>query len=69
MLVFSAASTTQPITKHKMESDDLIGEIGLPTAIGTLGSVAGIHPTARACLKMLGGRRRLSWAEYMPPSA
>jgi hydroxymethylglutaryl-CoA reductase len=44
----------RPLSSWRREGDDLVGEIRLPTAVGTVGGVTGIHPTARACLKMLG---------------
>src|SRR5882672_1275295 len=44
----------RPLSRWRLEGDDLIGEIRLPTAVGTVGGVTTIHPTARACLKMLG---------------
>jgi hydroxymethylglutaryl-CoA reductase len=44
----------RPLSSWRCEGGELIGEIRLPTAVGTVGGVTGIHPTARACLKMLG---------------
>jgi len=43
-----------PLSQWWMDGDDLVGEIRLPTAVGTVGGVTKIHPTAQACLKMLG---------------
>jgi hydroxymethylglutaryl-CoA reductase len=43
-----------PLSRWWMDGDELVGEIRLPTAVGTVGGVTKIHPTARACLKMLG---------------
>jgi hydroxymethylglutaryl-CoA reductase len=43
-----------PLSRWWMEGDDLFGEIRLPTAVGTIGGMTKIHPTAQACLKMLG---------------
>jgi hydroxymethylglutaryl-CoA reductase len=44
----------QPLSRWEMDGDDLVGEIRLPTAVGTVGGVTRIHPTAQTCLKMLG---------------
>ncbi|HZF40667.1 MAG TPA: hydroxymethylglutaryl-CoA reductase, degradative [Blastocatellia bacterium] len=46
----------RPLSRWRMEGDDLVGEIRLPTAVGTVGGVTKIHPTAQACLKMLGAQ-------------
>jgi hydroxymethylglutaryl-CoA reductase len=43
-----------PLSRWRLEGDDLVGEIRLPTAVGTVGGMTKIHPTAQACLKMLG---------------
>lgn len=43
----------QPITDWYVEGSDLIGKIELPLAVGIYGGVTRIHPTARACLKIL----------------
>jgi hydroxymethylglutaryl-CoA reductase len=46
----------RPLSRWRREGDDLVGEIRLPTSVGTVGGVTGIHPTARACLKILGAK-------------
>jgi hydroxymethylglutaryl-CoA reductase len=46
----------QPLSRWRLEGDDLVGEIRLPTAVGTVGGVTKIHPTAQVCLKMLGAQ-------------
>lgn len=33
---------------------NLVGSLEMPMQVGTVGGVAGVHPTARACMKMLG---------------
>lgn len=43
----------QPITDWKMEGNDLVGRIEVPLAVGTVGGVTRLHPTARVALKML----------------
>jgi hydroxymethylglutaryl-CoA reductase len=44
----------QPVTEWKMEGSDLLGRIEIPLAVGTVGGVTKLHPTARVALKMLG---------------
>ncbi len=44
----------QPITKWVVEGTDLLGQIEVPLAVGTVGGVTQIHPTARVALKILG---------------
>ena len=43
----------QPVTDWKMHGSDLIGRIEVPLAVGTVGGVTKLHPTARAALKIL----------------
>lgn len=47
----------QPVTEWKMEGSDLVGRIEVPLAVGTVGGVTKLHPTARVALKMLGVSR------------
>ena len=45
----------EPMTRWTVNADgDLAGEIELPIAVGTVGGVTKLHPTAGACLKILG---------------
>lgn len=45
----------KPLTKYSKNSDgDLVGEIELPMAVGLVGGATKTHPTARACVKILG---------------
>jgi hydroxymethylglutaryl-CoA reductase len=44
----------QPVTEWKMEGSDLVGRIEIPLAVGTVGGVTRLHPTAKVALKMLG---------------
>ncbi|MGK5082766.1 hydroxymethylglutaryl-CoA reductase, degradative [Bdellovibrionota bacterium FG-1] len=44
----------QPVTDWKLEGNDLVGRIEIPLAVGTVGGVTRLHPTARVALKMLG---------------
>jgi hydroxymethylglutaryl-CoA reductase len=44
----------QPMTKwRKNENGDLQGSIELPIAVGTVGGVTRLHPSAQAALKLL----------------
>ncbi|OKY77826.1 MAG: Hydroxymethylglutaryl-CoA reductase HMG1 [Candidatus Methanohalarchaeum thermophilum] len=44
----------KPLTYYeKNEKGDLVGSIELPTAVGTVGGATGVHPTAKANLKIL----------------
>ncbi|MCK5024788.1 MAG: hydroxymethylglutaryl-CoA reductase, degradative [Thermoplasmata archaeon] len=44
-----------PLTHYeKNENGDLIGSIELPMAVGLVGGATAVHPTARACVKILG---------------
>lgn len=43
------------LTHYEVNSDgDLVGSIELPLAVGLIGGATKIHPTAQACLKILG---------------
>jgi hydroxymethylglutaryl-CoA reductase len=44
----------QPVTEWHVEGGDLVGRIEVPLAVGTVGGVTRLHPTARVALKMLG---------------
>lgn len=44
----------QPVTDWKMNGVDLVGRIEIPLAVGTVGGVTRLHPTATVALKMLG---------------
>lgn len=44
----------QPVTDWRVEGSDLIGRIEVPMAVGTVGGVTRLHPTAGVALKMLG---------------
>ncbi len=51
-----AARTGQyrPITDWRVEGLDLVGRFEAPIAVGTVGGVTKLHPTARIALKILG---------------
>jgi hydroxymethylglutaryl-CoA reductase len=44
----------QPVTDWRMQGSDLHGRFEAPMAVGTVGGVTRLHPTARVALKMLG---------------
>ncbi|MEO7241345.1 MAG: hydroxymethylglutaryl-CoA reductase, degradative [Variovorax sp.] len=44
----------QPVTEWKVQGKDLVGNIEVPLAVGTVGGVTRLHPTARVALKILG---------------
>jgi hydroxymethylglutaryl-CoA reductase len=45
----------KPLTRYwKNESGELVGEIELPIAIGTVGGTTAIHPTAKIAQKIIG---------------
>lgn len=44
----------KPLSRYwKNDDGDLVGEIELPTAVGTVGGATGVHPTAKNNLKIL----------------
>ena len=44
----------QPVTTWRFDRGDLIGRFEAPLAVGTVGGVTRIHPTAQVCLKIMG---------------
>lgn len=52
----SRSGRYQPITDWRMEGPDLVGRIEIPMAVGTVGGVTRLHPTAQVALKMLGAQ-------------
>ncbi len=47
----------KPLTSyHKNADGDLVGEIEIPAAVGTIGGATAVHPAARINLKVLGVR-------------
>jgi hydroxymethylglutaryl-CoA reductase len=43
----------QPVTEWRFDGTDLFGRIEVPLAVGTVGGVTKLHPTAKVALKML----------------
>ena len=58
----------QPVTDWKVEGNDLVGRIEVPLAVGTVGGVTRLHPTAKVALKMLGVSRAEGSRGSAPPS-
>lgn len=45
----------KPLTHYEKNADgDIIGSIELPMAVGLVGGATAVHPTAKACVKILG---------------
>jgi hydroxymethylglutaryl-CoA reductase len=44
---------------------DLLGELELPMAVGTVGGVTKLHPTAQAALKLMGSPNARDLAEIV----
>jgi len=42
------------LTRYRIDDDRLVGRLELPVALGTVGGAAGIHPTSRFSLALLG---------------
>jgi hydroxymethylglutaryl-CoA reductase len=53
------------LTDWRLESDHLVGRLGIPLAVGTVGGLTRLHPTARAALKLLGNPDARTLAEIM----
>ena len=43
-----------PLAVWRRDGEDLVGELELPLALGTVGGTLRVHPTARMALKLLG---------------
>ncbi len=49
------AGAYKPLTKFERTTEgDLLGSIELPMAVGLVGGATKVHPTAKACVKLLG---------------
>jgi hydroxymethylglutaryl-CoA reductase len=45
----------KPLTSYEMDDKgDIVGRIELPMAVGLIGGATAVHPTAKACVKILG---------------
>lgn len=55
-----------PLSKwYKNEKGDLVGELEMPLAVGTIGGAIGAHPLAKLSLKILGVKTAKELAEVM----
>jgi len=52
-------------TWHKDEKGDLYGFIEIPAAVGIIGGITSVHPTAKICLKILGVKTARELGEVM----
>ena len=52
-------------TWSRTEAGDLAGSISVPMPVGIVGGIIRVHPTARACLDILGMRSARELAEVM----
>ena len=60
----SLSGRYRPLAKWSKNSDnDLIGELELPMALGVVGGVTKLHPSAKAALKLLGSPTASELAE------
>jgi hydroxymethylglutaryl-CoA reductase len=56
----------KPLTRFEKTKDgDLAGSIELPMAVGLVGGATKVHPTARACIKLLGVKKANELAEIV----
>jgi hydroxymethylglutaryl-CoA reductase len=56
----------KPLTEYrKDENGDLVGSIELPMAVGLIGGATAVHPTAKACVKILGVRTASELAQII----
>ncbi|MBN1677144.1 MAG: hydroxymethylglutaryl-CoA reductase, degradative, partial [Candidatus Thermoplasmatota archaeon] len=56
----------KPLTSfEKTKGGDLAGSIELPMAVGLVGGATKVHPTARACIKLLGVKKANELAEIV----
>ena len=60
----SRTGSYKPLTTfEKTHEGDLVGTIELPMAMGLVGGATKVHPTARACIKLLGVKSAPELAE------
>lgn len=62
----SRTGVYRPLTVwEKNEDGDLVGTLEMPMAVGIIGGATAVHPTAKACLKILGVKTARELAEVM----
>jgi hydroxymethylglutaryl-CoA reductase len=55
-----------PLTQWgKDKNGDLVGSIEIPAAVGIIGGITAVHPTAKVCLKILGAKTARELGEVM----
>lgn len=55
-----------PLTAYeKDERGNIVGTIEMPIAVGLVGGAGAVHPVAKACLKILGVKSSLEFAEVI----
>jgi hydroxymethylglutaryl-CoA reductase len=63
---YAAMDGYKPLTKYyKNKEGDLVGEIELPMAVGTIGGATKVHPGFKVGLKILGVKNAKELAEIM----
>ncbi|MBC7114591.1 MAG: hydroxymethylglutaryl-CoA reductase, degradative [Archaeoglobi archaeon] len=62
----SRTGVYRPLTTWEKNADgDLVGTLEMPMAVGIIGGATAVHPTAKACLKILGVKTARELAEVM----
>lgn len=62
----SISGEYKTLTKYEKNADgDIVGRIELPMAVGLIGGATAVHPTARACVKILGVKTASELGEVM----
>ena len=63
---YAAMERYKPLTRfYKSKDGDLVGEIELPMAVGTIGGATKVHPAFKACQKILGAKTSKEMGEVM----
>lgn len=63
---YAAMEKYKPLTKYSRDEDgNLVGEIELPMAVGTVGGATKVHPTFKICQKILGAESAGEMGELM----
>jgi hydroxymethylglutaryl-CoA reductase len=56
----------RPLTAYEKDDDgNLVGTIEMPVAVGLVGGAAATHPVAKTCIKILGVKSSLEFAEVI----
>lgn len=63
---YAAMEAYKPLTRYyKDKNGDLVGEIELPMAVGTVGGATRVHPMFQVCQKILGAKSSKELGEVM----